>query len=338
MAKNKHYNYIMKRLSTLILVLIFTGCHTETKPDLARLYAHTTNFTKQPTPVILLHGITGSKLRHKDTLKELWFGNLKNLLFSDYKSLSLEINAQSLEPLNNDLEPYDIIGKAAGIDFYQSIIETLQKYGEYQLSSPKSLISKPQRRLYIFTYDWRQDNVISAKKLYHFINSIKKDYNDPDLKVDLVGHSMGGLVARYYLRYGDVDVLNDNNFPVNLKGAQNVRKVILLGTPNFGSVGAVESFITGLRVGLRSIPTEVLATMPSIYQLFPHTIHDWLLNINGQPLDRDVFDIEIWKSFQWSIFDPKVQKRILIKFDDPKVGQAYIEILQKYFHKHIERA
>jgi len=154
----------------------------------------------------------------------------------------------------------------------------------------------------------------------------------------LVAHSMGGLVSRYYLRYGDVDVLNDNDFPVNLKGANNVRKIILLGTPNLGSVGSVESFIMGLQIGLRKIPTEVLVTMPSVYQLFPHSIKDWLINIDGKPLDRDVFDSDIWERFQWSIFDPKVQERILKKYKDKQQGKAYLETLKKYFHKHIERA
>jgi len=176
------------------------------------------------------------------------------------------------------------------------------------------------RRLYVFTYDWRQDNVKSAKKLHQFIQHIQLNHNNENLKVDLIAHSMGGLVSRYYLRYGDIDVLNDNDFPVNLNGAQNVRKVVLLGTPNFGSVGSVESFITGLKIGLRKIPTEVLVTMPSIYQLFPHSINNWLINIDGKQLDRDVFDSDIWQSFQWSIYDPRVQKRIKAQFSDSKLA------------------
>ncbi len=193
-------------------------------------------------------------------------------------------------------------------------------------------------RLYVFTYDWREDNVKSAKKLSEFIDKIKNNYKDENLKVDLVAHSMGGLISRYYLRYGNKDVLNSDDFPINLKGAQNVRKVILLGTPNFGSVDAVEAFIIGMQIGLRKIPTEVLATMPSVYQLFPHSINTWLVNREGQALDRDVFDAEIWKRFQWSIYDPKVQKRILKKYDNPQQGQEYIETLKRYFRKNLERA
>jgi len=259
-------------------------------------------------------------------------------LFSNYADIGLKIDPQTLEPLPTDLEPYKIADKAAGIDYYQAIIHTLENYGDYKLTTVDTKVSDFKRRLYVFKYDWRQDNVKSAQKLYEFIETIKSNHNNPNLKVDIVAHSMGGLVSRYYLRYGDVDVLDDNDFPVNLKGAQNVRKVILLGTPNLGSVGAVESFITGLQIGLRKIPTEVLVTMPSVYQLFPHSIKDWLITIDGKPLDRDVFDSDIWESFQWSIYDPKVQKRIIRKFDEKSEGQAYIETLKRYFHKHLERA
>ena len=305
---------------------------------MARLYKTQNSTTQAQPPVILIHGIMGSKLRNKNSLKELWFGSLANLIFSNYENVGLKINPFTLEPQNKAVEPFAIADKAAGTDYYHAIINTLQQFGGYKLTTIDEKISDFDRHLYVFTYDWRQDNVKSAKKLYHFINQIKANYNKPHLKIDIVAHSMGGLISRYYLRYGDVDVLEGNDFPLNLKGAQNIRKVILLGTPNFGSVGAVESFITGLKVGLRKIPTEILVTMPSVYQLFPHSINSWLIDIDGNQLDRDVFDSEIWQRFQWSIYDPKVQKRILNNFDDNKQGLAYLNVLKKYFHKHLERA
>ena len=324
-------------LFSLFFVLL-VSCSKQIKPDLAHLYKTTHISYETPAPVILIHGVMGSKLRDINSLDELWFGSLKSLLFSNYKHIGLEINPDTLEPINNNLEPFDIAGKVAGTDYYNAIINTLQKYGGYRMTSIDEEVADFNRRMYVFTYDWRQDNVKSAKKLYHFIETIKKNYNEPELKVDLVAHSMGGLVSRYYLRYGEVDVLNQNDFPVNLNGAKNVRKVVLLGTPNFGSAGSIESFITGLRIGLRKIPTEILVTMPSIYQLFPHAINTWLINIDGKPLERDVFDSNIWRKFQWSIYDPVVQKRILEQFESPEKGRAYLSTLKQYFHKHLERA
>jgi len=58
-------------------------------------------------------------------------------------------------------------------------------------------------------------NVATAGELDKFIARIREDYGDPDLKVDIVAHSMGGMITRYFVRYGTLDVLDDNEFPVN---------------------------------------------------------------------------------------------------------------------------
>lgn len=179
----------------------------------------------------------------------------------------------------------------------------------------------------MFVYDWRQDNVVTAAKLDRLIEQIRIDYRDPNLKVELIAHSMGGLIARYYLRYGTVDVLNDNEFPVNNHGASRVRKVILMGGPNLGSVLTIHEFIKGFQVGLKRVPTEVLATMPSAYQLLPHPINTWMITPSGNGLERDLFDVELWSRFEWSIFNKEVERRILQRFEDPAKGQRYFATL-----------
>ncbi len=47
---------------------------------------------------------------------------------------------------------------------------------------------------------------------------------------------MGRLITRYYQRYGTDDVLDGNIFPVTGVGARKLRRVVLLGTPNQGTV------------------------------------------------------------------------------------------------------
>ena len=47
---------------------------------------------------------------------------------------------------------------------------------------------------------------------------------------------MGGLLTRYYLRYGSADSLVDGQPPaLNWSGAKDIDRVILIGTPNNGS-------------------------------------------------------------------------------------------------------
>jgi len=193
------------------------------------------------------------------------------------------------------------------------------------------------RSYYVFLYDWRQDNVKSAQQLYRFIEQIRKDHSNPDLEVDLIAHSMGGLIARYFLRYGNSDVLRDNTFEVNLDGAGRVRRVILLGTPNLGSVQSLHAFIKGKKIGFGRLPPEVLASILSVYQTFPHALNDWIITASGKPLDRDLFDVRIWRRFQWSIFDPQVRQQIIEQAGSPQQGREYLEVLEAYFEMQLER-
>ncbi|MFA6375904.1 MAG: alpha/beta hydrolase [Candidatus Paceibacterota bacterium] len=79
--------------------------------------------------------------------------------------------------------------------------------------------------LFEFPYNWRNDNESTARSFYGLIQKIKTDTQMP--KVDVVAHSMGGLVARQYIE--SVYYQND------------VDQLITLATPNNGSP---ESYLT----------------------------------------------------------------------------------------------
>ena len=307
-------------------------------PDLQRLYMQSMQVTDQP-PVVFVHGVMGSKLRNKVTGEDVWPGSFDRILFSNYEDVALEIDPDTLKPKQSEIYAYDICDNAVGKDFYGKIVETLGDVGEYNLAEVGTKADKTRKNYYVFFYDWRQDNVITARKLADFIDQIRIDYDDPDLKVDVVAHSMGGLITRYYIRYGREDVLDSNDFPVNMYGGDRVRRVILLGTPNLGSVKILNLFIDGVKLGTREkIHTETLATMPSLFQLFPHPLNNWIVTSEGKPLKRDLFDVDIWKRFQWSVFDPHVQDRIRKSFTNEQAADEYIELLGKFFEKNLERA
>ena len=147
---------------------------------------------------------------------------------------------------------------------------------------------------------------------------------------------MGGLIARYYLRYGPVDVLDGREHLVTLYGTSRVRKLILLGTPNMGSASSLHAFLAGEPVGLRRIPREVLATLPSGYQLFPHPLVTWLIDAFGAPLADDLFDAAVWRRYRWSIFDPAVEARIRARRGVE--SEEYLRALHRFFDYRLERA
>ena len=76
--------------------------------------------------------------------------------------------------------------------------------------------------LFSFPYDWRISNYDTAKKLGEKIRDIRK-YTGSS-RIDVVAHSMGGLVARAYIEeLGGIEYEND------------IDSLITVGTPHFGS-------------------------------------------------------------------------------------------------------
>lgn len=86
--------------------------------------------------------------------------------------------------------------------------------------------------LFTFPYQWRQSNVLTAFQLKDRINEVKAICGCD--KVDVVAHSMGGLVARQYV---------ESNYYQH-----DVDHLVFLGTPHLGSP---EAYLTweGGRIG-----------------------------------------------------------------------------------------
>lgn len=95
-----------------------------------------------------------------------------------------------------------------GVHNYDSLIKYFKDHGYEE-----------NKTLYTFFYDWRQYNQNTANQLKDFIATAKQ--NSGASKVDLIAHSMGGLVARSYIQ--------GNNYQ------NDVDQLIMIGTPNQGS-------------------------------------------------------------------------------------------------------
>lgn len=325
---------IATRTASILICIGVCAC-SPPRPDLTRLYSFQTQADQQP-PVIVIHGALGGRLSDSALPREVWPGPLRRLLFSDYESLELPIDPQTLEPAASDLSVSGITDKAAGKDFYGRILRVLEEAGGYEPGVLGQPVRDGQKRYYIFSYDWRQDNVRTVKVLDQFIEQIRADYGQPDLKVDIVAHSMGGSITRYYVRYGIQDVLDTNEFPATNYGGERIRRVILLGTPNLGSAKAIISLAKGFKIGFGAIPVEVVATFPSTYQLLPHPISVWLVNQDGEQMKRDLFDVDFWRNLEFGVFDPAIRERVVSRRGS-REGAAYLAVLERYFAKHLER-
>jgi pimeloyl-ACP methyl ester carboxylesterase len=304
---------------------------TEAHPNLDALYGH-----REPpkTPLVLVHGILGARLRNVRTGREVWPGSSFHLLSHRYNDLSLPIDSESLAADEGDIAAYDVVNRALGHDFYGRLLGTLTGPGQYR---DLDLPGRP-KTLYSFYYDWRLDNALSAARLDEFIETIRRDKGDPDLRVDIVAHSMGGLVVRYFARFGREDVLDREHPAPTFSGARKIRKAVYVATPNLGAISGLEAAIEGVGVGLGTIPPEVEATWPATYELLPRGDSDWIVDAQGQSIDPDLFDVNTWKKYGWSVFDPRIRKRILRQFKDRTSGERYITTLEGFVARSLVRA
>ena len=111
---------------------------------------------------------------------------------------------------------------------------------------------------YHFPYDWRRDNRANARILKSLVEKRLKCWREQsgaqNAKVIFLAHSMGGLVARYYLEV--------------LQGWQEARALVTFGTPHRGALGALDTLSNGFKKLFIDLTTAV-RSFTSIYQLMP---------------------------------------------------------------------
>ena len=113
--------------------------------------------------------------------------------------------------------------------------------------------------------------------LFRQIDALRRKLRKPNLKFNVIAHSMGGLVARYAAMYGNTDLPAGTPKPT-WAGAKYFDKIFLLGTPNEGTVSSINALLNGFSyIGgglnlpfIQNISRFDVFTIPSIYQLLPH--------------------------------------------------------------------
>lgn len=272
-------------------------------------------FAQGKNPVILIPGLTGSELKHKDTGERVWYKTFK----SKSEDLRLPLSA-NVTNVHDNLIPGDIlrtvkIGIFPGIDVYDGFIKAMELRAGYREESWEMPTENGnQDSLYVFPYDWRLDNVENARLLIRKVAALKLKLKKTDLKFDIVAHSMGGLIARYAVMYGDTELPAENRNPLpTWAGATYFDKIVLLGTPNAGSTLSLSALINGYAIGglrldlpfVQDTSKFMVFTIPSAYQLLPApgTLH--VLNEKLEPVTIDIYDPKVWTKYEWNALDEK---------------------------------
>jgi pimeloyl-ACP methyl ester carboxylesterase len=284
----------------VLCVVALARCAIFTKFNMAEIHRESAA-RPQRNPVILIHGFLGSKLRNARTDEIVWGGYINAIRRARTDGLDLPIDSTDLSRNRDDIVSYDIVESVFGVKFYAPIMNVLRDVGGYRQGDINN--PRPEDTLFIYNYDWRRDNVESAVGLGRAIQRIKERLHAPDMRFDIVAHSMGGLVAQYYLEYGTEDVIGRvGSNPVTWAGAPNVGRLVLIGTPLRGTLRAFRTLNTGFS---RTMSPAVVFTMPSIYQLLPSDGRIHLIDPRGNPMDIDLYDADAWVRNRWSVFNPR---------------------------------
>src|ERR671920_1361189 len=188
--------------------ILFAGCGARRTPNLARIF-ESARARRGKRPLIVIPGILGSRIVHRRTGEVVW----PSVFRSDVDGLSLPATPD-LEANRDELVAARIVeaAKLGGkfgpeVYVYHHLIRALEEYGGYREGDWDSPPEGGDRdTFYVFAYDWRRDNVESARQLAKRVEALKLKLGRPDLRFNVVAHSMGGLVARYAAMYGDRDL------------------------------------------------------------------------------------------------------------------------------------
>jgi pimeloyl-ACP methyl ester carboxylesterase len=216
-------------------------------------------------PVIFLPGIMGSVLKLKDAV--IWPGTPLSVL--------LPYNLMS-ELMRPDLRATEVWRSLGPLGIYDSILRDLENWGFVT-----------DQLLFPFPYDWRKSNRDAAGTLADLIDTVAARDQD-NTKITLLAHSMGGLVARYYLESGKF---------AGRPGFGKVRSLITMGTPHRGAPLALTAGIgKEKRVFLSASQVLQLASsplFPAVYELLPPVGEPFLWDVVDKLNPRDVYSKEI---------------------------------------------
>lgn len=222
------------------------------------------------TPVILIHGIGGSDLRR--VVPESERVQNRNLLDDGFPH---DVLKMKINPFGKATDPRNLQFDEAGApradtaskiiqatEFYDvpfsRNITDLSKYLESQgYKKSTGDATDKTATLFEFYYDFRYSVPQSAAVLSEFVNRVKLQTGSP--QIDLIGHSMGGVIIKQYLSNGE--------------NANNIRTVIFAATPHLGAPKALKALRYGddLDIGLfdECKLKRAVHNMPSMFNLLP---------------------------------------------------------------------
>lgn len=340
------------RSSVLVLAVVWVaGCSpwAAPEPDLSAIYGRAARHASPlRNPVVVIPGLTGSRLEDRVTGRPVW-GTIGGDWASGDDPEGMRLSALPMAEgvpfaeLRDEVEAVGVLDRVEikflglPLEFkaYHHILEALGVGGYRDIDGALDVLDYGEGHFtcFQFPYDWRRSNVETARRFEEFLAEtrlqvqaeIEARYGiaDAEVKFDLVAHSMGAVMARYFLRYGGAPLPEDGSLPpLTWAGAEWVERAVMVAPPNAGAVGALEQLLNGRKFAplIPRYRAAVLGTYPSGYELLPRSRFG-SVRVDGEAV-ADLFDVELWQREGWGLADPReadVLEAILPQVPEPEV-------------------
>lgn len=328
-------------MGVLLATLPVAGCTTyrqvaskNPKSDITAIYENSLPNT-QRNPVVLIHGFAGATLQRREDGATVWGAFFTKNSVQPSKEAGLRafaLDIGNLEPpvdqsqlavVTDDTQAVELLQRVRAdavvvdinISIYAALVELMEKGGYAPCGSEISKNSESEKPACLtFLYDWRQDNVANAIALGRFLENARRELEEErrksgaespvPVRFDVVAHSMGGLISRYFLRFGARDVLEESDPPITWDGAEYIDRLVQIATPNFGSMKVLRELISGRHYPMVKFEPALVTTWVSPYQMLPREHHQLWLDEQGRPTKVKILSAQVWERNGWGPFAP----------------------------------
>ncbi|MBS3755322.1 MAG: hypothetical protein KGY56_06445 [Desulfobacterales bacterium] len=328
-------------------------------------------------PVVMIHGLGGSMLVDAQTDQIVWgafsgtgsnpnsAAGIRQLALPMQKAAGEKFPPDDIADLQDSIHAtgplqkirLDVLGMAFSVDVYRQILQTLGVGGfRDQVVRPGQIdYGSEHYTCFTFFYDWRKDIVENSRQLDKFLSETaeyvatedkKRGIRRKELRFDVVAHSFGGLIARYYLRYGAADVCKSDDPPrVDWQGGRYISRLILVGAPNTGAAEALQSLLNGWQYSwlMPRFQPALIATFPSVYQIMPRPRHQIFTDASGSAVEVDLYDVDFWERNNQGIFSAGQEKYLRYLLPEAQVprktARSYVRamlIRARRMHKALD--
>lgn len=214
------------------------------------------NFFTNKTPVLIVPGVTGTELRKGE-----------ELLWADIPRMAKDITDNFMDPLSfseNSISSDSEVSISNVISSKNFSGVTIFDYIESLTGEFKSQGYVENENLFTFPYDWRygvsgqlEDGKTVPDLLSQKIQDIIQQTGSD--KVDVVAHSLGGLIVKKYI--------------IDYSADHHIGKAVFIGVPNTGAPKAIKMLLEGDSLGMfflsQSEMKKIAENLPVSYDLLP---------------------------------------------------------------------